>query len=286
MYKLVNTLKKKSLKFNRFSYQDLYDCEIECNNQQSIKCHRCILIARSDYFKNMMMGYWMESSKYAIQLPFDADLMQILVDYFYSDEIQMDFIHTNQSSTIKSKTEREIEILFNLYILSDQLLVERVKNLCEFKLSNLVNLKNVVEIFEFSNQYEAKQLKEFCMEFISCNLATIVEAKQLESTSVDLLQELSEFYRNYYPLIGSRRITPYSSEIGLDPKNIDLIPLDLLYDQKFIDGYIDDESINKKKVNQIPNKSETNENEFVPNNIAEEPESNNSNKEEPESPIG
>lgn len=246
MFKLTS-LNKKLIKFNRLSYSDLYDCSIECNNNQSIKCHKCILISRSDYFKNMMMGYWMESKKESIQLPFDADLMQIIIDYFYTDEIQIDFIHNNQSTSIKSKTEREIEILFNLYVLSDQLLVERLKNLCEFKLSNLVNLKNTVEILDFSNQYEAKQLRDFCMEFIASNLVTIIEAKQLESLNFDLLKELSEFYRNYFQLVGSRRITPYPAEIGLNPKMIDLIPIELLYDHKFVDGNLDDDISNKKK---------------------------------------
>lgn len=258
--KLANSIQNKTLRFKRLSYQELWDFQIECNNNQFIKCHKCILIARSEYFKNMMMGFWMESNKCSIQLPFDIDLTQIIVDYFYTDDIQMDFIHSNQNSnSIKSKTEREIEILFNLYILSDQLLVERLKNLCEFKLTNLVNLKNIVEIFEFANQYEAKQLKDFCMEFISGNLVTIIEAKQLESTSSELLQELSEFYRNYYPLVGSRRITPYPSDIGLEPKCIDLIPFELLYDPKFVDGNLDEEIIIKNKASQIQNKNETND---------------------------
>jgi hypothetical protein len=111
----------------------------------------------------------------------------------------------------------------------------------------LVNLKNVVEILDFSNQYEAKQLKDFCMEFIASNLVTIIEAKQLESLNFDLLKELSEFYRNYFPLVGSRRITPYPAEIGLNPKMIDLIPIELLYDPKFVDGNLDDDISNKKK---------------------------------------
>ena len=143
--------------------------------------------------------------------------------------------------------------------MSDQLLVERLKNLCEFRLSNLVNLKNVVEIFEFSDQYEAKQLKDFSMEFISANLVTLLEAKQLECTSAELLKELSKFYRNYYALVDSRRITPYSSEIGLEPKCIDLIPIELLYDPKFVDGNLDEAILSKKKAYLSQNKNDDND---------------------------
>ncbi len=241
--------KRKSLKYNRSSYAEFYDCEIVCNNEQSIRCHKCVLIARSDYFRNMLMGSWVESSSEKIQLPIDMDLAQIIIDYLYTDDIQMEFIHSNSSSSssIKSRNEREIEILFNLYILSDQILVERLKNLCEFKLTNLVNLKNVAEIFEFSNEYEADQLKEFCMEFISCNLVTLIEAKQLDNRDMALLKELSKFYKSYFPIVDSRIITPYAD--GLDPSKIDILPSDLIYDQRFIEGNVNDDD--KKKYNLL-----------------------------------
>lgn len=196
----------------------------------------------------MLLGSWLESSSASIKLPFDFDLMQIIIDYLYTDEIQMDFIHsnTNYTSSLKSKSEKEIEVLFNLYVLSDQLLVERLKNLCEFKLANLVNLKNVAEIFEFSDEFEAAQLKEFCMEFMSNNLVTLIESKLLENVNLNLLTDLSNFYKNYFPLIDSRRITPYSG--GLEPEKVELIPFDLIYDQKFVDGDDFEEVTSKKKI--------------------------------------
>ncbi len=253
--RIVNNSKRKPIKFSRNSYKELHDCKIECNNDQTISCHKCILVARSEFFRNMFLGSWIESSSSSIKLPFDVDLMQIIVDYLYSDEIQIDFIHSssnNISSSIKSKNEREIEVLFNLYVLSDQLLLDRLKNLCEFKLANLVNLKNVVEIFGFSEEYEAKQLKDFSMEFICLNLVTLIEAKQLESIEINLLNDLSVFYRLYYPLVSSRMITPYSD--GLDPEKVELVPLDLLYDQKFIDGDFKQQQQQQQSSNQ-PNLS-------------------------------
>ena len=245
----ITNSKRKHLRFIRNSYAELYDCEIICNNGESIKCHKCILIARSEYFRNMFMGSWIESSSSQIQLPIDIDLAQIIVDYFYTDDIQMDFVHLNNSSgsSIKSRNEKELEILFNLYILSDQLLVERLKNLCEFKLSNLVNLKNVAEILDFSNEYEAEQLKEFCMEFISCNLVTLIDAKQLDHLDGSLLKSVSKFYKSYFSNVESRVITPYFE--GLDPDTIEILPYECIYDQRFIDGNLIDED-KKRYINK------------------------------------
>ncbi|CAF0720757.1 unnamed protein product [Brachionus calyciflorus] len=249
--------KRKAFKFPRESYQEFYDCKIILNNEQSIDCHKCILIARSDFFRNMLLGSWLESNSAVISLPFDADLMQIFIDYLYSDEILLDFIHagTNYTTSLKSKSEKEIEILFNLYVLSDQLLMERLKNLCEFKLANLVSLKNVAEIFEFSVEYDAKQLKDFCMEFMSLNLTTLIDSKQLENVNLNRLADLSSFYKKYFSVIESRMITPYSD--GLDVDKIDLVPSDLIFDKNFVDGNlneIEEQWSRSKKI--IPNRSD------------------------------
>ena len=168
----------------------------------------------------------------------------------YLDEIVIDFEGENAIpiDSNKARIEKEVEILFNLFVLSDQILMFRIKNLCEFKLSNLVNLKNCIEIYQFSYNYEAKQLNEFCLEFIVNNLITLIESKYIENLDDEMLYQVSKFYCNYFSSVCSRRITPYND--GVDGSSIDLIPLELLYDQKFIDGtyFEDDANFMKKKL--------------------------------------
>ncbi len=100
------------------------------------------------------------------------------------------------------------------------------------------------------------------MEFISLNLATLIESKQIESTfDLDLLKDLSKFYHDYFPLVGSRMITPYDQG-NLDPSKIDLIPMDLIYDQQFVDGTNYLSSIqNSPPPSSSTNESKENENE-------------------------
>lgn len=123
----------------------------------------------------MLLGGWLESSQSSITLPFDLDLMQLLIDYLYTDELHIDaslLLATVAApkSEAKSRVEKEIELTMNLYVIADQLLVERLKNLCEFNLAYLVNLKNVLELLEFAIKYAAKQLKDYCLEFCARNL--------------------------------------------------------------------------------------------------------------------
>jgi hypothetical protein len=236
--------------FTRFSYQDYYDCKIDCNKGESLMCHKCVLIARSEFFRNMFLGGWLESSLQCVTLPFDLDLVEMLVDYLYTDELltlvnSSSSISHRQSDSLKSKIEIEMELLINLYLLSDQLLVVRLKNLCEFRLAYLVNFKNCAELFEFDCVYEARQLRDYCMEFMARNLATIVEMKQLESLDFDLLRQLAAFYRTYFPLVDSRRLTAYS--YGLEPSKIDLIPEELAYDERFVLGFVEADNLSRKK---------------------------------------
>lgn len=87
--RILNNGKRRPLKLSRHSYREFQDCEIECNADQRIACHKCVLIARSEFFRNMLLGTWLESNMFSIRLPFDQDLMQIVIDYLYTDEIQM-----------------------------------------------------------------------------------------------------------------------------------------------------------------------------------------------------
>jgi hypothetical protein len=144
------------------------------------------------------MGGWLESNMSSIKLPFDADLMQIFVDYLYTDELKLDSVVENSlnvESSAKSRMEKEIELSMNMYVLSDQLLIVRLKNLCEFKLAYLANLKNVVELLDFAHKYSAQQLKEYCMELCIRNLVSLIDSKVLENLNDDVLAELSAFYK-------------------------------------------------------------------------------------------
>jgi hypothetical protein len=63
---------------------------------------------------------------------------------------------------------------------------------------------------------------------------TLVESRQLESVGDELLDELGDFYRAYFALVDGRRLTPYS--FGLEPDKVDLVPVELLYEEKFLSG--------------------------------------------------
>lgn len=88
-----------------------------------------------------------------------------------------------------------VEQLCQILVLSDQLLIERLKQICEFHIANLVTFRDATELLQFSVTYNAQQLRAFVEQFICRNMATFLEARLLENLDNQLLNDLSKSYR-------------------------------------------------------------------------------------------
>lgn len=47
-------------RLNRQDFLDLYDITIKCENNQELRAHKCILVARLEYFRLMFSHNWSE----------------------------------------------------------------------------------------------------------------------------------------------------------------------------------------------------------------------------------
>ncbi|XP_067674243.1 inhibitor of Bruton tyrosine kinase-like [Haliotis asinina] len=192
-------LSPPKVKFDRMKLPELCDVSIEAEDGTAIKCHKCVLVARLEYFHSMLGCGWMETSDTtSLTLPVPGEVLSILLDYLYSDE-----------SRIVTDCQK-VELLCNVLVVADQLLVTRLKEMCEVSLANLITFRNVGEILEFASMYNATQLRATCQQFISLNLAALLEGRYLDVLSEDTMQELKEYYRDKLPCMCRRLITPYS----------------------------------------------------------------------------
>jgi hypothetical protein len=127
-----------------------------------------------------------------------SDLLEIIIDYLYTDNI---------TSKCKSRFFKiinnqvyfyivSVEQLCQILVLSDQLLIERLKQICEFHIANLVTFRDAAELLQFSETYNAEQLKTFVRQFICRNMATFLEARLLDNLDNQLLSDLTKSYRN------------------------------------------------------------------------------------------
>uniref|UniRef100_A0A2C9LAN8 BTB domain-containing protein n=1 Tax=Biomphalaria glabrata TaxID=6526 RepID=A0A2C9LAN8_BIOGL len=190
-------LVKPKVRFDRSKLPELYDVNIRSEDGEEIQCHKCVLVARLEYFYSMLSTGWVETfNTTTLSLPIPGQVLKILIDYLYCDEAPY------------LKDLGNEELLCSVLIVSDQLLASRLKEMCEVALADTITFKNVGELLEFSTIYNAKQLKVACQQFICLNLPAMLEGRYLDVLSQDAMEALTVYYRSIIPNMAYRMLTP------------------------------------------------------------------------------
>lgn len=180
---------------------------IESEDGQIFYCHKCILISRLDYFNSMLTNEWIESSSYKhvpLKMSIPAKILNVIIHYLYTDE------------ATALKDIEDISFIGEVLVCADQLLIMRLKDICELTLAEKVSLKNAVEILQFACMYNAEQIKTLACEYIMLNFAYFLEARLLESLPDDVIDIFSTFYRNSIHGMKSRKIHPSTLHKRID----------------------------------------------------------------------
>ncbi|KAJ7396912.1 hypothetical protein BTVI_140193 [Pitangus sulphuratus] len=195
---VVNKKNGNKPKLNQKKCSYLCDVTLKSLDGKEFPCHKCVLCARLDYFHSMLSSSWIEATCCsALEMPIHSDVLQIIVDYLYTDE------------ALAIKDSQNVEFICNVLVVADQLLISRLKEICEVAIAEKLTLKNAAELLEFSAMYNAEQLKLSCLQFIGLNMAALLEARTLDVLSDDVVKDLSVYYRKMIPAMVRRVITPY-----------------------------------------------------------------------------
>ncbi|CAG5125689.1 unnamed protein product, partial [Candidula unifasciata] len=109
-------LVKPKVKFDRTKLPELYDVKIKTEGGLEVQCHKCVLVSRLEYFHSMLATGWIETfNTTTLTLPVCGDVLEVLVDYLYTDE----------AGQLRDSTDEEL--LCNALIVSDQLLAWRLE---------------------------------------------------------------------------------------------------------------------------------------------------------------
>ncbi|KAK5862724.1 hypothetical protein PBY51_018093 [Eleginops maclovinus] len=197
----INVTKKKTAnkpKFYQKKCSYLCDVTLKSEDGKEFPCHKSVLCARLEYFNSMLGNPWIEATSCtALELPTSSEILQVILEYIYTDE----------SPTIKEGLN--VEFVCNVLVVADQLLITRLKEMCEVVITENLTLKNGAELLEFATMYNAEQLKLSCLQFIVLNMAALLESRALDILSDEVLVELSAAYRRMIPAMERRIITPY-----------------------------------------------------------------------------
>ncbi|KAM7136933.1 inhibitor of Bruton tyrosine kinase isoform 2-T2 [Molossus nigricans] len=209
----INVIAKKTVdkpKLNQKKCSFLCDVTMKSVDGKEFPCHKCVLCARLEYFHSMLNSSWIEASSYApLEMPIHSDILKVILDYLYTDE------------AVVIKESQNVDFICSVLVVADQLLIIRLKEICEVALTEKFTLKNAAMLLEFAAMYNAEQLKLSCLQFIGLNMAALLEARSLDVLSVGVLKDLSAFYRKMIPAMDKRVITPYQD--GPDISYLELI---------------------------------------------------------------
>uniref|UniRef100_A0A6Q2XZI7 BTB domain-containing protein n=1 Tax=Esox lucius TaxID=8010 RepID=A0A6Q2XZI7_ESOLU len=165
----INVVHKKTgnkLRFNQNKCSYLCDVTLRSDDGKEFPCHKCVLCARLEYFHSMLGNPWFEATSCsALEMPTSSEILQVILEYVYTDE----------SPTVKECVN--VEFVCNVLVVADQLLITRLKEMCEVALTENLTLKNAAELLEFAAMYNAEQLKVSCLQFIVLNMAALLESK-------------------------------------------------------------------------------------------------------------
>ncbi|XP_040284626.1 inhibitor of Bruton tyrosine kinase [Bufo bufo] len=197
----INVVHKKTgngTRLNLNKCTSLCDVTIRSEDGKEFPCHKCVLCARLEYFHSMLSSSWIEASCCsALQMPVHSEVLKVILDYIYTDEAPA------------VKESANVEFVCNVLVMADQLLIVRLKEICEVTLTERLTLKNAAELLEFAALYNADQLKVSCFQFIGLNMAALLESRTLDVLSDDVVKELASYYRKMIPAMDKRLITPY-----------------------------------------------------------------------------
>lgn len=187
------------IRYERTKLGELYDVCIRAEDKTTFQCHKCVLAARLEYFHSMLGSGWIETSDTeSLSLPIPGDILKVLLDYVYQDE-----------STCVAESQ-DLELVCNVLVVADQLLVTRLKEMCEVALTSQMTLRNVGELLEMAMAYNAQQLRQACHQFIFLNLPALLESRNLDIISDHAMQDLTDSYKQAVGRMSSRVITPWS----------------------------------------------------------------------------
>ncbi|XP_055458457.1 inhibitor of Bruton tyrosine kinase isoform X1 [Psammomys obesus] len=197
----INVIAKKTgnkLKLSQKKCSFLCDVTMKSVDGKEFPCHKCVLCARLEYFHSMLSSSWIEASSCAaLEMPIQSEILKVILDYLYTDE------------AVVIKESQNVDFICSVLVVADQLLITRLKEICEVALTEKLTLKNAAMLLEFAAMYNAEQLKLSCLQFTGLNMAALLEARSLDVLSEDVLKDLSVFYRKMIPAMERRVITPY-----------------------------------------------------------------------------
>ncbi|KAF7077955.1 hypothetical protein CFC21_082451 [Triticum aestivum] len=137
------------------------DLTIKIGWFKRFKVHACVLAARSPVFRAKLCGTMMESRGSSILIKdINAKVFEIVLHYMYNDRLP---------ESMDEATEETTNMVQHLLVAADRYAMERLKLICEMRLSKALDINTVGFTLDLAEQYHCQQLKGCCLRYMTRN---------------------------------------------------------------------------------------------------------------------
>lgn len=143
---------------------------------ETFKAHKCILAARSTFFRTLLFGPMKEGTSST------AMIVQIDDRHARCDiHMMLGFIYS-YSLPAPPVDENKSVLLQHLLIAADRYDLRRLRVMCEKNLCGYINIGSTATILTLANQHSCTGLKNVCYHYLQylANLRAIVETKEFD----------------------------------------------------------------------------------------------------------
>ncbi|XP_021769054.1 BTB/POZ and MATH domain-containing protein 3-like [Chenopodium quinoa] len=176
------------------SFKDLLDNEIGCDivfevGDEKFNAHKLVLAARSPVFRAQFFGLVGNPKMDTVEVEdVEPSIFKAMLMYLYSDCLPdvFDIMGSNSSCSFAIMVQ-------HLLAAADRFGLDRLKMLCEHKLSDEITVETVTTTLSLAEQHRCVQLKRACLKFAAANLNAVMHSegfRYLEESCPSLLSEL------------------------------------------------------------------------------------------------
>ncbi|KAF9433698.1 hypothetical protein BGZ76_009102, partial [Entomortierella beljakovae] len=187
-------------------FQSLSDVRLLLKDGKFMDAHQVVLGHRSVFFNAFFVRTeeWMRERQGPRSLPavgetVKPDILQLNMKHMdlESMELVMRYIYTDCGPELFDKIEKDdmddlIQVVINVLMIADELLLDRLKDICEKVLGEQVRAKTVVTFLEVALMYTADSLKLTCIDYLCDNVEMMLDQRWLEGADDDILVLVEE----------------------------------------------------------------------------------------------
>mmetsp|Transcript_3978 Transcript_3978/g.6024 ORF Transcript_3978/g.6024 Transcript_3978/m.6024 type:complete len:759 (+) Transcript_3978:1-2277(+) len=163
--------------------QELSDLTIQVDSQK-FNLHKVIMSARCPYFSALLNSGMKETRTQKVRFDnFSAESFEHIVEWIYSDKF----------SPLFADKSIDLELGVNLLTASNLLGLQSLMRMTEIALLKILNLENVVTLFEVSFTLGAYKLKSYCLNLVLKEFEQTSSRREFSQLSEAALQEINEY---------------------------------------------------------------------------------------------